>query len=607
TSLLFHKRQPHQQQVLNLGPIPFVHHYSILLQTHSTAVASTSLSARRRFLPKAPTSPFPPASLKPVMGLLLSRLLDSPPSVAAADAKTAASPLLNLPTELLLEIFTNVFKHHHLVLYLSSDPFRSLQFDYSIDETRRAMYDYLALWVAIPPLQDLVDQVFFTSIALTFRSTERHGGDENNGKVMYDLHAGSTRAMERWCRKIVVEVEVGDLWFLKGILASASDPGLFGRYDHWVHDAPDGYGYLPRTFAAGVTLQASGTQLNGFHMRQAGVWLYDCRSGSQKCVEASEKRVQEIKEVLQAVVDERGSFSFDVAQSIMALVNGWDWKVEKGLWLVRSFDLYRDVEVIFSYFDRSPLLLRLFQDIQTRKMAPFQLSLKRLIKRDRSPFRFLDLPPEIRNRVYEYVFGDLDLAIALLRRNGYKQRLRRAMRTQLSRSGPQLSLLAVCHQLRQESIRFLSGVISAEFRQPKQLFLLGDDGLAVGSNLKHVATIRTCLQTTRGLVPLVKHLRLGGKDPLHFVQAAEYTSLDIINGVKLALLNNVRILTLQYGDFGIENWPFRFQCNHAWVNSVVWPRIEELRMEGRDAVLRLRRSGHSRWQYWYSGREIPEQ
>ncbi|KAF2765790.1 hypothetical protein EJ03DRAFT_354573 [Teratosphaeria nubilosa] len=249
-------------------------------------------------------------------------------------------------------------------------------------------------------------------------------------------------------------------------------------------------------------------------------------------------------------------------------------------------------------------------------MAPLQLSLKRLINRDRSPFRFLDLPPEIRNRVYEYVFGDLDLAISLLRRNGYKHKLLRAMRNKLSRSGPQLSLLAVCKQLREESIGFVSGVISAEFRQPKQLFLLGDDVLAVGTNLKHVDKIRRCLKTTSELVLLVRHLRLGGMDPLNFVRAAEHTCLvysgtrpatTIINGVKLALLNNVRILTLEYGKFGIENWPFRFQSNQAWVNATVWPRVEDLRLEGRDAVLRLRRSGHSRWRFWYSGEEIPEE
>ncbi|KAF2765789.1 hypothetical protein EJ03DRAFT_354572 [Teratosphaeria nubilosa] len=264
------------------------------------------------------------------MDALTSQLVNLAISADAADAKAPASLLLSLPSELVLEILTHLFRHHRIILHLSSLTSNPLQFDYSLSQTRRALRDYFAIWIALPAFRNLMDEVFFGSIAIAFRSIERHGGGENIGREIYDLLADMTRAVERWCRTIVVEVEVGDVWFLQGILASASVAGLNGGYNHWIRDAPDGYGYLPRTFAVGVTLQASVTQLNGFKTHQAGVLLYDCRSGRKRYVQASGKRVEEIKEVLQAVVAGRCGFSLQVARSIMALVKGWDWRVEKG-------------------------------------------------------------------------------------------------------------------------------------------------------------------------------------------------------------------------------------------------------------------------------------
>ena len=142
----------------------------------------------------------------------------------------------------------------------------------------------------------------------------------------------------------------------------------------------------------------------------------------------------------------------------------------------------------------------------------------------KNPFPVLALPPEIRNRIYSFVFAEIeDEAIFRINRRSYS--VLSKLTAAFTRKTQHLALLATCRQIRNEAFGYVHGTVRAELYGENNLsevmerLLSHDMGGDIQKNvirngpiliyIQHLNLIglRTIISTTVGPSPWARHCR----------------------------------------------------------------------------------------------------
>jgi hypothetical protein len=261
-------------------------------------------------------------------------------------------------------------------------------------------------------------------------------------------------------------------------------------------------------------------------------------------------------------------------------------------------------------------------------------------------FRLLDLPPEIRNLVYEHLFNDIaDTASLAIHSPGHVSEAGLALLLLVLTHEQALALHGTCRQVRSESRCYAYGSMRAKPAvQIEDCWWLGD-----GWGHRPLSARRLGEHISRGFAPtgdmlwMVKHLDLDSiaglclllhsdsetlrvsleaydwviKDPClrHKTDDVEYL-WNVLRTVRDAM-PLVTVITVQ-----VDLWwrvHDAFRVDRPWwpANGPTWkacslkqhgglirafPLTKELRLTGREYNRRLKRTAQERWRHWY----VPE-
>lgn len=275
----------------------------------------------------------------------------------------------------------------------------------------------------------------------------------------------------------------------------------------------------------------------------------------------------------------------------------------------------------------------------TRRLEGQVASTTTLERHRAGTFRFLDLPPDLRNCIYDYVFAPLDASTGIriplmLRKTRTKERLERKLRSSNFKRRSNLALLGVNRQIRAETSAYvwrgayvtlheLDGAWKKDFLHLYRVIHGGRIGfgakkldLHIGDRLKNVRRLELTGIDTLYLLLRTNDDEIGqhfARREMRFMKRElEATKRRLI--IARQALPNLECLVVfddvfdNLGRLGIgASWfsillfePF----NSPARLRIAFPELQSLRFQGREAVEEYQFCANGHWHLFPTGKKI---